>query len=1243
MATHIFTSVAANYLAKARVLAGSVKKFHPEFQFHLLLCDAVPAGFSLESEPFDSLIAVGDFGLENPEQWIFQHTLVELTTAAKGFALEKLLDLPDCSEVLFFDPDIVVLAPLDRLLAEFANASILLTPHLTEPEVAREAILDNELSVLRHGVYNLGFLGVKNSAEGRRFAGWWRERLKNFCFNDIARGLFTDQRWADLTPAYFPDHKILRDAAYNVCTWNLTHRAVTGAGPFELLVNGGPVVFYHFSGFDSGAQLGMLEKYGSQMPGLYQLRDWYVAECERHGQSEVADLRWAYGFFDNGVPILKAHRKVYRERPDLQSAFPNPYATGEPSRSYLYWFDRNEGNWVAARPQAVIEDSLVLPEYRVFLIALAGDAAYLEETLKFVRERTSRGPEIYLAGSAALLQNVTSFDGIGLLPNEASTYDELFAALVDRCGDRDALLIRAGVIPPEKWDVRLAWSAVRQQGVATVSAVDQRMLDPSGRLRSTGPEDLLDRLCYSHRQPTDLEIAAFSRDCVYVRTRALREFCDSGKVTPTALLNGAARLRYTHVLATHLCVASRRPRESESALQAPASLASLLDRVRAYDSSSDGHLPSAVKSMTGATLHVVHSWGGGVEQWVAEYCRADRDHENFILKSVGDRGASGTALALYRRVEDTEPLEVWPLEPAIKATATGHSGYRCVLDQISSRYGIRRIVVSSLIGHSLDALQQPAATMVVCHDYYPFCSAFNITFDGVCESCDESRLVSCIQTNPHNRFFPNVPPVEWMNIRTEFARAILAKGVSMIAPSPSVRDHYARLFPDIASSLRVIPHGREALLPATRDGAQFEHDGALRVLILGSLAPHKGGLLLECLVPELLRFAHLALVGCGDYGRPYLENPKITVIPQYEHETLPTLISDLKPDIGLLLSVVPETFSYTLGELQDLGVPVLASALGSFADRIEDGVSGLLCAPEPSAIVRRLEEVAKDRDILRRIHENLKSLSARGLETMLRDYDELDAACYFPGKYFAPSESAQPLPERRLQLFWRSGSANFEERNSTSAAPFGHERQTARLYFLSGAETLRQLRLDLSEQTGFFLLHDLSVRDAGDRVIWRWNHDLSDLESAPHKDIFFFASGEANASVLLYFTGSDPYIVLPIDPDLFASVGRGACVEVDFSLPSKEESLTLLLASEQHRSQRVALLEAELQAGELRAGQLQAELDTREKEMQDRETRVRELEETLALVQRSLSWRVTRPARMLAGLRRRITALLPRQ
>jgi len=349
MATHIFTSIIANYIPKARVLAHSIKKHHPEMVFHLFLSDAVPAAFELAAEPFDFQWTLCDLGLENAAQWVFEHSLVEVSTGIKGFALLKLFDRQDCSQVLYFDPDIVVLDRLDSILQRFDAASILLTPHLTEPESTLDAVLDNEICALQHGVFNLGFLGVKNSTEGKRFARWWADRLRDFCVDDIPRGLFTDQRWIDLVPVFFPDYSILRDPGYNVCTWNLTHRNVQGSLAAGFTVNGQPLVFYHFSGLDSGAQQGMLNKYGAQMPALYQLRDWYLAECDRLGQRQMSAIPWKYASFDNGAPITALHRARYRQRGDLRAAFPDPFSTADVNHSYYHWFEANDESMVTSK------------------------------------------------------------------------------------------------------------------------------------------------------------------------------------------------------------------------------------------------------------------------------------------------------------------------------------------------------------------------------------------------------------------------------------------------------------------------------------------------------------------------------------------------------------------------------------------------------------------------------------------------------------------------------------------------------------------------------------------------------------------------------------------------------------------------------------------------------------------------------------------------------------------------------
>ena len=104
----VFTSIAANYLPKARVLATSLKRVAPHADFYLMLVDAYPEDADWSNEPFDALITVDDLAIPNATGWCFAHQVVELCTAVKGFATGYLLDQPDVEQVFYFDPDMVV-------------------------------------------------------------------------------------------------------------------------------------------------------------------------------------------------------------------------------------------------------------------------------------------------------------------------------------------------------------------------------------------------------------------------------------------------------------------------------------------------------------------------------------------------------------------------------------------------------------------------------------------------------------------------------------------------------------------------------------------------------------------------------------------------------------------------------------------------------------------------------------------------------------------------------------------------------------------------------------------------------------------------------------------------------------------------------------------------------------------------------------------------------------------------------
>lgn len=340
----VYTSVTKSYLPKARVLAKSVKRFHPDWNFVLLYSDELPAGFDLKQEPFDEVLTIDQLGLSNWKAWAFGHAVVELCTAVKGPAAELLAQRPDVEKIMYIDPDIKLFNSLSSLDTLLDQCEILLTPHLLDTETEISAIQDNEISALKHGVYNLGFFAARTSGQGLEFIRWWAQRLRLFCRDDIPGGLFTDQRWCDLAPAFYSGLVIVRDRGCNVATWNIAHRRLSKDDAGVFLVAGTPLRFYHFTSYDNGNGAAMLMRYASNQAIAYELWDTYGKELLAEGQGDTRYRGWFYGQFENGETIPIEARRIYQARQDIQRAFPEPYSVVEPC--FLSWWKTEvaEGN-----------------------------------------------------------------------------------------------------------------------------------------------------------------------------------------------------------------------------------------------------------------------------------------------------------------------------------------------------------------------------------------------------------------------------------------------------------------------------------------------------------------------------------------------------------------------------------------------------------------------------------------------------------------------------------------------------------------------------------------------------------------------------------------------------------------------------------------------------------------------------------------------------------------------------------
>ena len=561
-----------------------------------------------------------------------------------------------------------------------------------------------------------------------------------------------------------------------------------------------------------------------------------------------------------------------------------------------------------------------------------------------------------------------------VIPFESGATDEyVLRALAQRHPGRDVLHIDSDVQPMPGWGEALMHAA--SSGVGAVSPLSPGVspLDP---FPAAAPDwmtpDMAGRWLADLTRAHVFDVALVLRACCWLDGRALAALASEAEA---ALARGPVERLRDAGWATVACdwaYAEVPPeRRAHACWQGDAGLVALaaihppLGRMRhAFGeilARGPGGAPEAHPVLRPVQLHVTHSWGGGLGRWIRDICLADEVRHNLVLRSIGTWGAFGQRLALYEGPEMSVPLREWQLDEPIRSVATAHRQYRSILDEIVASFGVDVVIVSSVIGHALDALDTDRPTVVAWHDYFPYCPALVIRFDEVCERCDRGRLRACFAENPLNRFFDRADEPAWPAVRKRYAELMQSPRIVAVAPSASVIRHLRTLEPALKNvPARIVENG----LDLVAEPVPFEAEGRLRLVILGSLAAHKGRAILEQALPALLERAELHVLGCGEEG-DFLEGREgVRLRRHYQPEELPGLIAEIRPHCGLLLSIVPETFSYTLSELWGFGVPVIATRLGSFADRVRDGENGWLIDPTAGALVDAVHSLDSGRTLL---------------------------------------------------------------------------------------------------------------------------------------------------------------------------------------------------------------------------------------------------------------------------------------
>ncbi|HVH32795.1 MAG TPA: glycosyltransferase, partial [Tahibacter sp.] len=289
---------------------------------------------------------------------------------------------------------------------------------------------------------------------------------------------------------------------------------------------------------------------------------------------------------------------------------------------------------------------------------------------------------------------------------------------------------------------------------------------------------------------------------------------------------------------------------------------------------------------------------------------------------------------------------------------------------------------------------------------------------------DAAQRAADLAATDHEFEFADRDPAHWQQLRDAYVAALLAAPARLVAPSRTALANVLRLAPELSAlPARVIAHGIAPFaaveLRAPRDGAP------LRLVVPGRVRRGKGAELLSALLPLLPPQVELVLLGAGAEGHDFFGRAGVHVVLNYAREELPQLIASLQPDAALLLPTVAETFSYTLSECWNLGLPVIATRVGALAERISDGVDGFLVAPDAAAVAARIAAFVARRGPDPAVRAALRNHAPRSLALMSANY-----AAELPAVASAPIAAPQSATSAQIELLALRGELDAARRQS---------------------------------------------------------------------------------------------------------------------------------------------------------------------------------------------------------------------
>ncbi len=311
-------------------------------------------------------------------------------------------------------------------------------------------------------------------------------------------------------------------------------------------------------------------------------------------------------------------------------------------------------------------------------------------------------------------------------------------------------------------------------------------------------------------------------------------------------------------------------------------------------------------------------------------------------------------------------LENCQLKISLKAFPHRSEEYDKIVAHWIIKYAIELVHVRHISWHSL-GLAEIAKILNIpfvysIHDFYSICPTVNLIDNSgkyCAGNCTETPS-DCNSLLWRELDFPKLKNNAVFEWRKQFKEFILLCD-SLIFTSQSSFELLLQHFSFIKNiSFNIVPHGRN-FLSFEQYSVPVDKNEMIKILIPGNIGISKG----IQIVNELADYTSekkIEIHVLGKVENKFIKNRNaVHWHGPYTRDDFASKVSMIRPHIGGIFSIWPETYCHTLTELWSCGIPVIGFNYGAVAERIRETKAGWLAAtPTANAVLNIVDKIRRN-------------------------------------------------------------------------------------------------------------------------------------------------------------------------------------------------------------------------------------------------------------------------------------------